>query len=75
MPVARITGQGLLMIALSVAALWGCIVGERITVRKAHQEQVLVFRDLYRLRESVRGPQPAALPAPRPSRPGRVIAG
>jgi hypothetical protein len=71
MAIARITGTGLIAIALSVAGLWGCIAGERITARQATEERVRILRDLRRLRRTVDEPQPAATPvrvrhSPRP---------
>jgi hypothetical protein len=38
MPIAQITGSGLVGIALSVALLWGCIVSERLIVNNANLE-------------------------------------
>ncbi len=50
MPIAKITGQGLTAIALSVALLWGCLIGERVMVRRASAERAQVMRDLRRIR-------------------------
>jgi hypothetical protein len=52
MPIAKITGQGLAAIALSVALLWSCLIGERVLVRRASAERVLVMRDLKRLQRT-----------------------
>ncbi len=66
MPIARITGQGLVAIAFSVAFLWGCLIGERIQTRKAYTERTQVMRDLRRLRRDlpVSDPRPAAVQTP-----------
>ena len=45
MPIIKITGQGLSAIALSVALLWGCIIGEGVTARRAFSERAKVLRD------------------------------
>jgi len=63
MPIVRITGQGLAAIALSVALLWGCIIGERVTARRAFSERVRVLRDISRMQRRQRT-QPVSAPAP-----------
>lgn len=71
MPIAKITGQGLSAIALSVALLWGCWMEERAVLRRADRERVEVLRDLQRLRTI---PSHIAVPPgrihPRPARLG-----
>jgi hypothetical protein len=52
MPIAKITGQGLAAIALSVALLWSCVIGERVMVRRASAERALVMRDLQRMQRT-----------------------
>ena len=52
MPIAKITGQGLAAIALSVALLWTCLIGERVIVRRAFAERALVMRDLQRMQRT-----------------------
>jgi hypothetical protein len=52
MPIAKITGQGLAAIALSVALLWSCLIGERVMVRRASAERALVMRDLQRMQRT-----------------------
>jgi hypothetical protein len=74
MPIARITGQGLFAIALSVALLWGCLIGERVTLRRAFAERALVLRDLERMQRR-QGSRPVSGPRPRIPHPGRVTAG
>jgi hypothetical protein len=63
MPIIKITGQGLSAIALSVALLWGCVVGERVMARRAFAERAKVLRDLSRMRRRQRT-QPVSAPAP-----------
>jgi len=55
MTIAGITKPGLTVMAILVAILWGCFVGERLTVQKANQEMGRVLREMRR-------PVPAALP-------------
>jgi hypothetical protein len=61
MPLAKITGQGLVAIALSVALLWGCVLGEHAMMRKALQERAQVMRQVVR---APRGTQPVFAPRP-----------
>ena len=63
MPIIKITGQGLLTIAVSVALLWGCIIGERLTARRAFSERAKVLRDISRMQRRQRT-QPVSAPAP-----------
>ena len=78
MPIAKITGQGLAAIALSVALLWACLIGERVMVRRAFAERTLLIRDLQRMQR--RGPgstqrsEPVSAPVHIPHR-ERVTAG
>jgi hypothetical protein len=64
MPVAKITGQGLLAIACSVALLWGCLIGERLMLHGAATRHDRVFREIERLQ---REPHPGPAIAPPPS--------
>lgn len=74
MPIIKITPQGLSAIALSVALLWGCLIGERIVARRAFSERAKVLRDISRIRRRQRT-HPVSVPAPfLPHRP-RVAAG
>jgi len=63
MPIAKITGQGLAAIGVSVALLWGCVIGQRSMLREAYSERVRVMREvqLLHLRQQ---PVPVSLPAP-----------
>jgi hypothetical protein len=75
MPIVKITGQGLSAIALSVALLWGCVIGERVTARRAFSERSKVLRDISRMQRRQQA-QPVSAPAPfLPHRPARAAAG
>lgn len=78
MPIAKITGQGLAAIALSVALLWGCLISERVMVRRASAERTLVMRDLQRMQRTHlrlnRRSEPVSAPVHIP-RPLHVTAG
>ena len=67
MPIAKITGQGLCAIGLSVALLWGCLLGERLMLRRAATERVRVLREIKQLRRQPRT-IPVRLPMPAASR-------
>ena len=74
MPIIKITGQGLSAIALSVALLWGCVIGERITAQRAFSERAKVLRDISRMRRRERS-QPVSAPAPFIPHRARMAAG
>jgi hypothetical protein len=63
MPIAKITGQGLLAIACSVALLWGCVIAERVMLRDAGEERVRVLHEMEQLQSKPR-PTPAVAPLP-----------
>jgi hypothetical protein len=63
MPIVKITGQGLSAIALSVALLWGCAMGEGIAARRAFSERAKVLREIARMQRRRRS-QPVSAPAP-----------
>jgi hypothetical protein len=65
MPIARITSQGLVAIALLVAALWGCILAENSITRSARMTGLSSLHELRLLRNSVRK---VSTPAPLPER-------
>lgn len=50
---AGISRQGLGMIAVLVALLWGCLVGERVIVSRANQEVLRALRDMRRLQKGL----------------------
>jgi hypothetical protein len=64
MPVAKITGQGLIAIACSVALLWGCLLGERLMLHAAANRRVRVLHEIERMQ---RLPHPAPSTEPMPS--------
>ena len=74
MPIIKITGQGMSAIALSVALLWGCLIGERLAARRAFSERTKVLRDISRMRRRQRT-QPVSAPSPFLSHRTRVAAG
>jgi hypothetical protein len=51
MPIAKITGQGIVAVALSVALLWACWIATRVTMDRSLTERARVFRDLERTRQ------------------------
>ena len=61
MPIAKITGQGLVAIAFSVALLWVCLIAERVMVKRACQERVRLLQDIERLQHRQRT-QPVSAP-------------
>ena len=74
MPIAKITGQGLLAVACSVALLWACLAVEHITVRNAQLQRVHVLREIEQLRRIPR-PTPAGDPQPAPAHRRTVTVG
>ena len=74
MPIVKITGQGLSVIALSVALLWGCVIGQRMAARRAFLERAQVLRDISRMKRRQRT-QPVSAPAPFSRHRARVAAG
>ena len=74
MPIINITGQGMSAIALSVALLWGCLIGERLAARRAFSERTKVLRDISRMRRRQRT-QPVSAPSPFLPHRARVAAG
>lgn len=67
MAVAKITGQGLVSIAVLVALLWTCIIGERVISRRASAANEQTLRAMRALRIKIlRAPATApALPSHR----------
>jgi len=72
MPIARISGQGLAVIALSVAALWGVVIAQRVAWHKAATERARVIQEIRSLRR--RQPERVSAPAPWRRTPRRLIA-
>ena len=52
MPIAKITGQGLVAIGISVGLLWGCLIAERVANAHALRDRELVMQQIQRLRKS-----------------------
>jgi len=65
--VAKITGQGLTAIAILVALLWVCAIGERVIVARANAQAAQVL-DAMRLLQIQKRRPPAFTPA-RPALP------
>jgi hypothetical protein len=74
MPIVRITGQGLAAIALSVALLWACFIGERLMVRQAIAQRVQLMQELRQMQRDHRA-QPVSAPAPIGRHSNRVTVG
>jgi hypothetical protein len=73
MPIAKITGQGLAAIALSVALLWGCLISEQVMLNHSYERRAEVMRQLRQLKLLNRT-QPASTPAPARSHgPGTTV--
>jgi hypothetical protein len=72
--VAKITGQGLTSIAVLVALLWTCAIGERIMIGQANAGAARVVRAMRELRLKNRR-EPAATPPRLPRRSLRVEVG
>jgi hypothetical protein len=66
MSIGKITRPGLAGMAISVALLWGCLIGERVVVREA---TIVRARALYNIERLRRGRQPQPVSAPRPRLP------
>jgi hypothetical protein len=72
--VGKITLQGLVGMAVAVVLLWTCLIGERLIVRRAANEQARALREVQRLRQRLQS-QPASTPIPPFRRPARVTVG
>ncbi len=51
MAITKITGAGLGSIAILVAMLWGCIVGERLIVQRANRELAGAMSEIRQLQK------------------------
>jgi hypothetical protein len=60
MAIAKITGNGLISIAVLVACLWACLLTEHKILRESHQRQSKELIELRHLRDHAT--IPAALP-------------
>jgi hypothetical protein len=67
-PIAKITGQGLAAIAVSVGLLWTCLVAERMTMNRAVVRRAQLMRELRQLQQRNRT-VPASTPLPGHRRP------
>jgi hypothetical protein len=65
-PLAEITKQGLASMALVVALLWGCILGERAIVHRADRETAQALQAMRSLQIHKQRQQPASQPGLRP---------
>ena len=74
MPIAKITGQGLASIALSVALLWSCLIGERVIVRHASARHTQLMRELHQLQRDHQA-EPVSTPAPPSPHRSRITVG
>jgi hypothetical protein len=73
MPVAKITEQSMFVIALCVALLWSCLIGEHLMLHRAETERVRILHHMERLRTKPR-PVPVNVPMPAASRRSFVTA-
>ncbi len=73
MAIAKITGTGLISIAILVACLWGCLLAEHKILGDSQRRQTRELIQLRHLRDT-RFTVPASLPTA-DSRPTRPIAG
>jgi hypothetical protein len=64
------------MVAVAVALLWACLIGEKLTLRRAHAEYARAMRDVRMLRQQQQQIRmPVSAPVPRLHRPSRPVAG
>ena len=59
---ARITGAGMSSIAMLVAILWACILGEHLIVERANRELAQTMSEMRVLRK--KRVEPVSVPAP-----------
>jgi hypothetical protein len=71
MAIARITTPGLVSIAVLVAFLWACILGQHLIIQNANQEfsRALTEIKTLRVRQRMQPVSAPARPAARPPRP------
>jgi hypothetical protein len=75
MPIAKITGQGLAAITLSVALLWSCFVAERLISQRSLTRRAQVMRELRQLQLQQHRAEPASTPVRRFAHPSRTTVG
>lgn len=63
MVITKITGLGLTGMALSVALLWGCVIGERLILHRANLEWREALHSNQRLRRQLES-EPVSAPLP-----------
>lgn len=63
--VTGISNQGLAIIALLVAVLWGCILTERTIRRQAREETLLMLQSNRGATRPARSPAPPSKPQPK----------
>jgi len=73
MPIAKITGPGLVTIACSVGMLWTCVIGQQIAQRNASTERARVIREVRQLQQQ--RTVPVSIPNPLVRRRPHVTAG
>jgi hypothetical protein len=74
MPIAKITGQGLVAIACSVGLLWTSVIVERVAQRNALTERVRVIREVRQLQQQ-QHPVPVSTPSVFSPRHSHITAG
>ncbi len=74
MPIAKITGNGLTAIALSVVLLWSCFVAERVISQRSLTRRAQVIRELRQMQLQHRA-EPASTPVRRFGHPSRTTVG
>jgi hypothetical protein len=72
--IGTITRPGLAGMAVSVALLWGCLIGEHIIMRHAYLEQARALYHLKQLRRQ-RQAEPVSTPIPHGAHALRPAAG
>jgi hypothetical protein len=63
MVISKITGPGLTGMALSVALLWGCVISERLIIRRANLDWSEALHSNQRLRQQQES-EPILAPLP-----------
>lgn len=62
MAIAKITGPGLVAMAVSVAFLWGCLIAERVSAARDLRNRQVVLLEIQELQRKSRS-MPALAPA------------